>query len=179
MGNRAALSLAAALLGSTGLPALAVSEPTVPPALRARADEVPAFMLTGNGAYVYQCKPTLANPDAYTWSFLVPDATLYDGSNPVARHASVDIYEANNDASSLTAVVRSAAAAGAGNLPWAAFNARGLNEKGLFAGVTGFQRVNTKGGGPPSAGCDASHAGDEARQTYTADYYFYRKRGAP
>ena len=50
--------------------------------------------------------------------------------------------------------------------------------RGLFAGVTSFQRVNTNGGAPPRAGCDADHGGAEARQNFTADYYFYRKRTA-
>jgi hypothetical protein len=177
MRNRAILPLLAALAAPPAIAAIA--EPRVPPILRAPADEEPAFMLAGNGAYIYQCKPTALDPDAYGWAFVVPDARLYDGPRLAARHTQVDLYEAVDDLSSVTGIVRAALAIGPGNLPWALFRARGLGEAGLFAGVTSFQRINPNGGAAPRGGCDADHAGDEARQNFTADYYFYRKRGPP
>jgi hypothetical protein len=180
MRNRAVFAWVAAPLAILALPALAaIPAPVVPPVLRAPADEEAAFMLTGRGAYVYQCKPTALDPDAVAWGFVVPDAVLYDGARPAARITSVDLYEAIDDRSSVTGIVRAAAPGGPGNLPWALFRARAFGETGLFGGVTSFQRVNTNGGAAPRDGCDADHAGDEARQNYTADYYFYRKRNAP
>jgi hypothetical protein len=50
-------------------------------------------------------------------------------------------------------------------------------DAGLFAGVTSVQRVNTSGGVAPAAGCDADNVGKEARSRFSADYYFYRRRG--
>ena len=46
----------------------------------------------------------------------------------------------------------------------------------MFAGVTSIQRVNTNGGIAPATGCDDSHAGNEARVAFSADYYFYKRR---
>lgn len=175
MGRRAVFPVLLLL----AMPSLAaVTEPRVPPRLRAAADEAPAFMLTGNGAYVYECKPSSFDANAYVWVFVVPDANLYDGSHLAARHTSIDVYEAVDDRNSVTGILIAAATAGRDNLPWALFRARALSDTGLFAGVTSFQRVNTGGGAPPRTGCDADHGGAEARQNFTADYYFYRKRAA-
>jgi hypothetical protein len=74
--------------------------------------------------------------------------------------------------------VRSTQAAGADALPWALMRASPGGETGMFAGVTSVQRVNTSGGVAPATGCGAGTAGAEARIPFTADYYFYKLRGA-
>jgi hypothetical protein len=48
---------------------------------------------------------------------------------------------------------------------------------GLFSGVTSVQRVNTAGGVAPAAGCTDTSVGSETRVNFSADYYFYKKRG--
>jgi len=175
MGNRF-------LLAATGLalalPAAALNEPSgLAAPLRVSAAEVPAFMLTGDGVYVYQCRPSLTVANAYEWAFVVPDATLYDGNRSVARHATVGTFEALGDRSSVSGIVRGSQAAGVANLPWVLIRAQPLSESGMFAGVTSIQRVNTNGGVAPATGCDASNEGAEARVAYRADYYFYKLRG--
>ena len=176
MGNRSLLLAAGFALA---LPAAAVSEPAnIAPALRAPANEAPAFVLNGNGVYIYQCRQAMLNPNAYEWAFVVPDATLYEGTRSTARHATAGLYEALSDRSSISGVVRSSQAAGAQNLPWVLLRAQPLAENGLFAGVTSIQRVNTVGGAAPTTGCGPDNVGDEARVAYQADYYFYRARGA-
>lgn len=170
-------TLAAVLLAA--LPAAAISEPAgLDPRMRASGDELPAFMLSGNGVYIYQCRASFANPNVYEWGFVGPDATLYDGSASVARHATVGLYESLRDASSISGVVRGTQPAGAANLPWVMMRAQPLSEDGMFAGVTTIQRVNTDGGAPPAAGCDSGNVGAEARVAYRADYYFYKSRRA-
>jgi hypothetical protein len=47
---------------------------------------------------------------------------------------------------------------------------------GAFASVKYIQRLDTVGGIAPSAGCDAAHAGAEARVDYSANYDFYGTR---
>jgi hypothetical protein len=172
------IAIVAATLAA--LPAFsAIPEPDgLAPRLRATANEEPAFMLTGNGVYIYVCRATAFDPNVYAWYFLAPDATLYEGSRSAGRFATVGIYEALNDRTSVSGVVRATQAAGAGNLPWVLIRARPNGESsGLFQGVTSIQRVNTSGGAPPNAGCSLDTLGEEARVTYNADYYFYRKRG--
>src|SRR5204863_3553619 len=71
-----------------GFPAsAAISEPPgLAAAIRATADEEPAFMLTASGAHIYQCKATPNDPNVYAWYFTAPDATLSEGSRTVGTH---------------------------------------------------------------------------------------------
>ena len=175
MGHRFLLAAAGLALA---LPAAALTEPSgLAAPLRVSAAEVPAFVLNGDGVYVYQCRPSLTVANAYEWAFIVPDATLYDGGRSVARHATVGTYEALDDRSSVSGIVRGMQPAGAANLPWVLIRAQPLSQSGIFAGVTSIQRVNTNGGAPPTTGCDATSEGAEARVAYRADYYFYKRRG--
>jgi len=175
MGNRSLL-LAAAL---AALPAAAaIAEPDgIAASLRVPASEAPAFVLSGNGVYIYQCRQAISDPNAYVWSFVVPDATLYEGTRSVARHATVGLYESLSDRSSVSGIVRSSQPAGSANLPWVLIRAQPIGDSGLFANVSSIQRVNTTGGAAPSGGCGPDNVGEEARVAYQADYYFYRRAG--
>jgi hypothetical protein len=177
MGNR---SLFTAALLALALPAAAaIPEPAnLAAGLRAPANEEPSFMLSGNGVYIYQCRQSPLDPNAYEWGFVAPDATLYEGSRTTARHATVGLYESSSDRSSLSGVVRASQAAGTRNLPWVLMRAQPLSESGLFANVTSIQRVNTVGGAAPTTGCGPDNTGAEQRVAYQADYYFYKRRGA-
>jgi hypothetical protein len=174
MGNRLLL-LAAAL---AALPAAAITEPGgIAASLRVPASEAPAFVLNGNGVYVYQCRQALSDPNTYVWAFVVPDATLYDGPRSVARHATIGLYESLSDRTSVSGVVHSSQPAGGANLPWVLIRAQPIGESGLFANVSSIQRVNTTGGAAPSSGCGPDNVGEEARVAYQADYYFYKRAG--
>ena len=175
MGNRSLLS--AALLAAVLPAAAAIPEPAgLGAMLRAPATEEPAFMLTGNGVYIYQCRQSPLDPNAYEWGFVVPDATLYEGNRTTAHHKTVGLYESLSDRSSISGVVRSSQAAGVANLPWVLMRAQPLSESGIFANVTSIQRVNTAGGAAPTTGCGAGNTGAEARVAFQADYYFYKRR---
>lgn len=166
-------------LAAVALPAAAISEPPgLAAAIRAAADEEPAFVLSANGVHVYECKATPNDPSAYAWYFIAPDATLFEGSRTVATHKTVNLWESSSDRSSVSGVVRASQPAGAGNLPWTLYRAQSLGTSGMFAGVTSIQRVNTSGGAAPATGCAADSAGAESRSAFTADYYFYKRRGA-
>jgi len=174
MGNRSLL-FAAAL---AALPAAAITEPGgIAASLRAPASEAPAFVLNGNGVYIYQCRQSISDPNTYVWAFVVPDATLYDGQRSVARHATIGLFESLSDRSSVSGVVRSSQPAGGANLPWVLIRAQPIGESGLFANVSSIQRVNTTGGAAPSSGCGPDNVGEEARVAYQADYYFYKRAG--
>ena len=157
--------------------AAAVSEPGgILPLLRALPGEEPAFSLHADGAQLYQCSPLPTG--GYGWAFQAPDATLFDGSRGVARLATPNHWESLDDRSSVTGIPRRMQAAGGGNIPWELLGAMPAGEDGMFAGVTSIQRVNTRGGAAPATACDDAHVGEEARSAFTADYYFYKRRGA-
>jgi hypothetical protein len=160
-----------------GPAAAAVAEPGgIAPTLRTLPGEEPAFTLRADGVQVYQCSP-LAN-GGYGWAFLAPDATLFDGTRGVARLATPNHWESLDDRSAVTGIPRRMQAAGADNMPWELLGAMPAGEDGMFAGVTSIQRVNTRGGALPNAACDDTRVGEEARSAFTADYYFYKRRGA-
>jgi hypothetical protein len=167
----AALGLAVPAFGAVAPPAGITS------AITASADEEAAFALRAEGTHIFECKTVASNPDRYAWAFTAPDATLYDAGRPVARHAAENQFEALADRSSLSATLRARQDGGADNLPWILMRALPTEDAGLFAGVTSVQRVNTSGGVAPAAGCDADNVGKEARSRFSADYYFYRRRG--
>jgi uncharacterized protein DUF3455 len=176
MGMKVNAAVAASLLA---LPAVAaVSEPSgLSPRLRASVDEEAAFMLTGRGEQLFECKPRATDPNAYAWAFAAPSVTLYDGARSVGRLTSTNVWEATNDRTSISGTVRATQPGGDNNLPWALFRAMPSGDTGLFSGVTSVQRVNTSGGIAPATGCDATHTGTEVRAPFTADYYFYKRRG--
>jgi len=172
----AMLRLPALFAASLAVPALAaIAEPAgVAPPLRVLPDEAPAFVLTADGVQVYQCQAVPADSNAYAWFLVAPDATLSDGTGTVARLASPDHWNSLHDLSGVSAVPLRMQPAGSANLPWELLHAVPDGSPGMFAGVTSIQRVNTRGGAAPTAGCDETHVGDEARVAFTADYYFYK-----
>lgn len=175
--------LAAALVG---LPSFAaIPEPAgLTAQMRAGANEEPAFMLSGSGVHIYQCRVTANNAttnsaeNTFAWSFVAPDATLSDGERTTARLTSPNLIESSSDRGSVSGLVRSSQQAGNNNLPWTLMRAQPIGDAGLFTGVTSIQRVNTNGGMAPATGCGADTVGSEARVAYSADYYFYKRRGA-
>ena len=174
------IRICAAAACCLALPALAaIPEPAgLPPALRAGPGEAASFVLGASGVQIYTCMQSSLQANAYGWVPSAPDATLYDGTRGVARLASPDHWEALDDRSSVSGVLLRMQSAGAGNLPWTRMRALPVGDTGIFAGVTSILRVNTSGGGIPTESCDETHAGNEARQGFTAVYYFYKVAGA-
>lgn len=175
----APLRLAFAILGLAAAPiASAIPEPTgLARQLRAGADEEVVFVLSGNGVNLFQCKARINEPNAYSWFFVAPEVTLYEGTRAAGRHTAVGQFDWDNDRTSVVGMLRATQPAGPDNLPWAAMRAVPTGAGGMFAGATTIQRVNTVGGVAPAAGCGAANVGGETRVNYSADFYFYRRRG--
>ena len=166
--------LALAILAAA-LPALAqVSEPAgLTPRMRVGGNEAPAFMLRATGTHVYECR---AVQGGYAWTFLNPDATLFEGTRSIATHTSPSMWESSTDRSSTSGRVAATQPAGPGNLPWTLWRTQSSGDGGMFTGVTSVQRVNTVGGVAPAAGCGDTSVGSESRASFTADFYFYKRR---
>jgi hypothetical protein len=167
--------LACSLLLAAWPAASAVNAPAVPPPLQPSAAEAPAFMLRAEGVHVFECRPNAHG--GYQWVFTNPDVSLSDGTTERAIEVSPNTFEASTDRSTVSGRVRAVAGAGADNLPWMLLTARSTPDDGLFAGVTSVQRVNTSGGVAPRDGCGEYTVGTETRAAFSADYYFYRRRG--
>ena len=146
--------------------------PDVPDAIAVASGLEPVLFTYAKGSQIYTCA---AGADGkFTWTLKAPDAELRDRKDKVIGQHSAGPTWKLNDGSEVTGK----AAAHVDSLddesiPWLLVNVVSNSGKGVLAKVTSIQRVHTHGGKPPASGCDDSHKGEEAKSSYTADYYFF------
>ena len=61
-----------------------------------------------------------------------------------------------------------------GAIPWLLLEVKSSEGSSVFTQAKGILRIATHGGVAPAQGCDAAHAGQEARVPYTATYVFLK-----
>jgi len=141
-------------------------QPPPPAASLLRADAV--------GAQIYGCA---AKPGSggFEWTLKAPEAVLTDGSGkPAIKHFAGPTWQANDGSQVVGEIAARADAPGGQAIPWLLLKAKSHEGAGEFAAVTYIQRIDTKGGLAPTAGCDAAHVGQEQKVPYTAVYVFYK-----
>jgi len=142
----------------------------VPAAVQVPAGAKLVAHLRGTGDQVYKCA---ASGTAYSWALQRPDAKLKETSGADAgTHGAGPSWTAKDGSSVSAKKVAQADAPAPDAVPWLLLQATSTAGKGRFSGVPYIQRLGTKGGKAPAAGCDAAHAGAESRASYSADYYF-------
>jgi Protein of unknown function (DUF3455) len=130
--------------------------------------EVPA-----TGVQIYTCGKNDAG--APTWVFKAPEATLSDTHNKqIGKHYAGPTWEALAGGKVVGAVKANAPAPEAGAIAWLWLDIKSNEGNGIFNQAKGVLRVATHGGVAPAQGCDAAHAGEEARVPYTATYLFLK-----
>ena len=140
------------------------------PDLRPAGDVSLQRTLAARGVQVYECR---AIPGGYAWTFIAPEAELYDRKGyRVGRHGAGPSWVAD-DGSHVQARVKASQPAQADAIPWLLLEATEPGTPGMLGGVTQIQRVNTHGGKAPPGGCNATSAGTHMRVPYFADYRFY------
>ena len=123
------------------------------------------------GDQVYTCKQ---DGTQYSWTLKAPDAQLFDaGGKAIGRHFAGPSWQLNDTSTVVGKVAARFDSPDKDAIPWLLLTAADHSGNGLLSNVTHIQRLNTKGGKAPAAGCDASHVGTETRVAYTADYLFY------
>jgi hypothetical protein len=158
-------------LEATGGAASAPAAPDVPPAIRVPAGAKLVEKLHATGAQVYGCG---ASDGKYAWTLKRPDATLTDAKGAEAgKHGAGPSWTAKDGSAVTGAKVAQADAPASDAVPWLLLRATSTSGKGRFSPVTFIQRLSTKGGKAPAAGCDTAHNGAELRVDYSADYYFF------
>jgi hypothetical protein len=130
--------------------------------------EVPA-----TGVQIYTCAKNDAG--AAAWAFKAPEATLFDtAKQQIGKHYAGPTWEALAGGKVVGAVKGNAPAPEAGAIPWLLLDIKSSEGAGVFNQAKGILRVSTHGGVAPAQGCDAAHAGQEARVPYTATYLFLK-----
>jgi hypothetical protein len=154
--------------------------PQVPNAPMAMSDltvsytEKVATSMFAEGVQIYQCKPSKDDAAKFEWSFVGPEALLYDEAhNELGKHYAGPTWEANDGSKVVGAVKARVDAPNAGAIPWLLLYAKSTEGTGIFSAISSIQRVETTGGQAPQDGCDSTHQGEEARVPYTAVYFFY------
>jgi hypothetical protein len=150
---------------------LSLAAQRVPQQLQPPANEQLLLQVHAKGDQVYTCK---ADVEHYAWILKAPDAQLFDkDGKPFGRHFAGPSWEASDGSRVSGQAVANAPSPDANSIPWLLVKIVSNDGNGVLSRATSIQRLNTKGGKAPSSGCDESHAGQELRVPYSADYLFY------
>ena len=170
----AAVTLALAAAGAVAQLASAKQAPEVPGAIAVPAGHKPFLTGHATGVQIYACS---AAGGGYAWSLVAPRASLYTaGGKLLTTHFAGPTWQAKDGSFVVGAVVDRAPVEGA--IPWLLLAATSTSDVGRLAATGYIQRMATTGGLAPSAGCSAETAGATAEVAYTADYVFWKKKGA-
>jgi hypothetical protein len=143
----------------------------IPPQLRPPATEQLLLQLHAKGDQVYTCKEGVTQ---FAWTLKAPDAQLFDKEGkPFGKHFAGPSWQANDGSLVTGKAVANAPSPDPDSIPWLLVTVLTHDGSGVLSRATSIQRLNTKGGKAPASGCDSTHAGQEARIPYTADYLFY------
>lgn len=143
-------------------------------ALMVSYTEKVATSMFAEGVQIYQCKPNKDDAAKFEWSFVGPEAVLYDDAhNEVGKHYAGPTWESIDGSKVVGAVKARVDSPSMDAIPWLLLYAKSTEGSGVFSNITSIQRVETTGGKAPQVGCDATHLDEEARVPYTATYFFY------
>ena len=157
-----------AALIAAGVCACAQSLPAVPDNLKPPAAEKLARQAHAAGDQVYAC-------DGSHWTLAGPDAKLFDDSGKqIGTHFAGPAWEWS-DGSRVMGKPVANATPDPDSIPWLLLTATDHQGDGAMKQVSSIQRLSTKGGKAPAAGCDESHKGEKVRVHYTALYCFYTR----
>ena len=148
-----------------------------------KIDELPAAIkpaglavyldVPATGVQIYTCGKNDAG--APTWVFKAPEAQLFDAQKKqIGKHYAGPTWEALAGGKVVGAAKASAPAPEAGAIAWLLLEVKSSEGSGVFNQAKAVLRVSTHGGVAPAQGCDAAHAGQEARVPYTATYVFLK-----
>jgi hypothetical protein len=171
MNNRmSSLSLAAGAALAVLTAAPAARADGVPAALQPASGQ-PLETIAARGVQVYECRADAAAGGAAKWTFVAPEAQLFDAKGAlVGKHYAGPHWEAADGSRVVGVVAARADAPVAGTIPWLLLSAKPVAGDGRFARVASIQRVNTTGGATPTRACKA---GETERVPYTADYVLF------
>lgn len=147
---------------------------TLPASLAVPAGQVLVLKAKGDGAQVYECRAAQDDAQRFSWTLKAPDAKLLDErGSPIGRHYAGPTWELADGSRVVGEMKARVDSPDSNAIPWLLLDAKANYGSGMLAHVASVQRLNTTGGKAPADGCDSSHAGEERRVPYTADYYFY------
>ena len=149
----------------------------VPPTLQVPPGNKLYFHVFAKGFQIYRCIPDKTDSTLFSWVFVAPAADLYIHPNdrrPAGRHFGGTTWESTDGSKVVGAKLQQADAPDTNAIPWLLLRSASVSGSGIFGKTSFIQRINTKGGKPPSLPADRTHLGQEVQVPYTAEYYFYQ-----
>lgn len=123
------------------------------------------------GVQIYACE---SGAQGFAWAFKAPEAALFDGDGrQVISHFAGPSWKTEDGTTVVGEVTAKADAPKSVAIQWLLLRVKSREGSGPLAKAGFVRRIDTAGGTPPAAGCDAGHAGKEARMRYSAVYEFY------
>ncbi len=177
LGKGIAMRLVHAIIVTTAFAVVVVGSPNacgqiLPPAgdaLKPPSGEILRAHAHASGKQIYTC-------DGSKWVLKGPDAKLFDDAgHEVGSHFAGPTWRWS-DGSQVTGKPTANLVADPKSIPWLLLTATSHAGDGVLQNVSSIQRLQTKGGKAPVTGCDPSYQGEEAKISYTAEYYFYVPR---
>jgi Protein of unknown function (DUF3455) len=162
-------------------PADGLARPLMPDrSLEPPANQVPVLMAYGQGVQRYVCKEKEQAKGSFEWTLKEPRAKLSDAAgHEIGSHSAGPTWQlADGSKAVKKKLVASVPALALDAVPWLLLEIESSGKGGL-AGTQYVQRMDTVGGAPPAAGCDAAHAGATQDVDYRATYLFYAPRKSP
>ena len=148
--------------------------------LKVPAGNIVSFHAYAVGVQIYTATASTNSPTGFVWTFHAPEAVLFDAdSNVVGTHYAFagptrPAWESESGSRVVGARTVAPVTVNTNAIPWLILSAVPTNTigPGIFERTTYIQRVNTTGGLAPATAPTA--LGQEAREPYTAEYFFYR-----
>lgn len=153
--------------------------PQVPPSLEVPIGHKVSSRAYAVGVQIYKAAPSPTDPSKLVWTFVAPEAVLYDedgevvGSHYAFAGPTRPAWESGSGSRVVGARTVPPVVVDPTAIPWLVLDAVQADGPGIFRRTTHIQRVNTTGGLAPSM--PPTQAGQEVRVPYTADYIFYRQ----
>jgi hypothetical protein len=170
----AALLVGAALGAGSARPAMAAAQAlgagSTRPALAAAPGETPLLQVHAEGAQIYECKADAEG--GLAWVLREPIASLFLDGKTVGHHYAGPRWEFSDGSSVSGKVVGKSPGDGPADIHWLKLAASADDGRGVVAGVTTIQRINTHGGALDG---DCETAGAFRSVAYSADYVFLKK----
>jgi hypothetical protein len=137
-----------------------------PPAGAKFVKKIPAI-----GVQIYKCALNNGQP---TWTFVAPEADLFDEAGKrIGRHGAGPFWELNDGSKVVGTVAQRADAPRPDAIPHLLLTTKSSGGAGMIADVTHLQRINTISGVAPTSGCGPGDIDKQARVLYTADYLLF------
>lgn len=153
--------------------------PDVPTTLQVPAGFKVTFHVYAVGVQIYNATPSPTDSTKLVWTLAGPDAVLFDSTGEIVgthyAYAGPTRPAWQSNSGGFVVAMRAAppAPVDPDSIPWLLLSAVKNEGPGIFSRAALIQRVNTSGGLPPAN--PPGYPGEEARVTYTAEYFFFRE----